>query len=107
MGIMFVLLVCGAMASRPDDFSHAVYVLAFSNAEALGRIADYRSDFVGRSRGRRQCTALDQPFQPYQRCSKTQNCRCDKYHRVGRHLCQKLDHLPLLGDLGSIGRSGL
>jgi hypothetical protein len=58
MGIMFVFLVCGAMASRPDDFSHAVYVLAFSNAEALGRIADYRSDFVGRSRVRSAISAL-------------------------------------------------
>src|SRR6185312_11845949 len=47
---------------------------------------------------------LDQPFQPYQRCRQTQNCRCDRYHRVARHLCQKLDHLPLLGNLGrSIG----
>ena len=49
--ILTAFVRCGAMASRPDDFSHAVYVLAFSNAEALGRIADYRSDFVGRSRG--------------------------------------------------------
>jgi hypothetical protein len=49
-------------------------------------------------------TALDQPSQHYQHCRQTQNCHCEKYHRVGRHLCQKLDHLPLLGDLGrSVG----
>jgi hypothetical protein len=36
---------------------------------------------------------LDQPFHAYQRCRQTQKRRCDKYHRVGRHLCQKLDHL--------------
>src|SRR5215813_14174897 len=47
---------------------------------------------------------LDQPCQHYQRCRQTQNCHCEKYHRGGRHLCQKLDHLPLLGDLGhSVG----
>jgi len=47
---------------------------------------------------------LDQPCQHYQRCRQTQNCHCEKYHRVGRHVCQKLDHLPLLGDLGrSVG----
>jgi len=47
---------------------------------------------------------LDQPSQHYQHCRQTQNCHCEKYHRVGRHPCQKLDHLPLLGDLGrSVG----
>jgi hypothetical protein len=47
---------------------------------------------------------LNQPSQHYQHCRQTQNCHCEKYHRVGRHLCQKLDHLPLLGDLGrSVG----
>jgi hypothetical protein len=48
--------------------------------------------------------ALDQPSQHYQHCRQTQNCHCEKYHRVGRHLCQKLDHLPPPSDLGrSIG----
>jgi hypothetical protein len=36
---------------------------------------------------------LDQPSQHYQHCRQTQNCHCEKYHRLGRHLCQKFDHL--------------
>src|SRR5436190_9620064 len=36
---------------------------------------------------------LDQPSQHYQRCRQSQNCHCDKYFRVGRHVCQKLGHL--------------
>ena len=39
--------------------------------------------------------ALDQPSQHYQRSCQTQNCHCDKYHRVGWHVCQKIDHLAL------------
>src|SRR5262245_28818867 len=27
-------------------------------------------------------------------CRQTQNCHCEKYLRVGRHPCQKLDHPP-------------
>jgi len=38
--------------------------------------------------------ALDQPSQRHQRCRQTQNCHYEKYFRLGRHLCQKLDHLP-------------
>ena len=43
------------------------------------------------------------PLQHYQRCRQTQNCHYEKYLRRGRHLCQKLNHLPppLLGDLGA------
>jgi hypothetical protein len=43
------------------------------------------------------------PLQHYQRCRQTQNCQYEKYLRRGRHLCQKLNHLPppLLGDLGA------
>jgi hypothetical protein len=37
--------------------------------------------------------ALDQPFQHYQHCRQTKNCHCEKYFRVGRHVCQKLGHL--------------
>jgi hypothetical protein len=37
---------------------------------------------------------LDHPFQHYQHCRQAHNCRCEKYHCVGRHLCQKLDHPP-------------
>jgi hypothetical protein len=33
----------------------------------------------------------------YQRCRQTQKYRCDKYHRVGRHLCEKLGHLQAPG----------
>jgi hypothetical protein len=31
--------------------------------------------------------------QRYQDCRQTHNCHCDKYHRVGWHVCQKVDHL--------------
>jgi hypothetical protein len=31
-------------------------------------------------------TALDQPSQHYQHCRHTQNCHCEKYFLVGRHL---------------------
>jgi hypothetical protein len=44
---------------------------------------------------------LDQPSQHYQHCRQTKNCHCEKYHRVGRHVCQKLDHLPLLADFSN------
>ena len=39
--------------------------------------------------------ALDQPSQRYQHCRQSQNYHCDKYHRVGWHVCQKIDHLAL------------
>jgi hypothetical protein len=47
-----------------------------------------------------ECTALDQPSQGYQRSHQTQNCQCDKYHRVGWHVCQKIDHLALPTAMG-------
>ena len=70
-------------------------------------LAHLRQRFVHRRQGLHQSFCMEplvQPCQHYQGCRQTQNCHCEKYHRVGRHLCQKLDHLPLLGDLGrSVG----
>jgi hypothetical protein len=43
-------------------------------------------------------TALGQPSQHYQHCRQSQNCHCEKYFRVGRHQCQKIDHLALPPD---------
>jgi hypothetical protein len=33
-----------------------------------------------------ECTGLDQPSQHYHHCRQTQNCHCEKYFLVGRHL---------------------
>src|SRR6516165_1313110 len=33
-------------------------------------------------------------------CRQTQNCHCEKYFRVGRHPCQKIDHLALPSAVG-------
>ena len=38
--------------------------------------------------------ALDQPSQHYKHCRQTQYCHCDKYHSVGWHVRQKIEHLP-------------
>ena len=96
--ILTAFVRCGAMASRPDDFSHAVYVLAFSNAEALGRIADYRSDFVGRSRVRSAISALS-ALQQKPRTAVVINII------VSLGICARNSIIsPLLGNLGrSIG----
>jgi hypothetical protein len=45
--------------------------------------------------------------QHYQRCRQTQNCRCKKCHRVGRHLREKLGHLSRLLGGGLGGASAL
>src|SRR5262249_50375439 len=53
----------------------------------------YGPETRGLRSARYELQGLDQPC-PYQHCRQTQNCHCEKCHRVGRHLCQKLDHLP-------------
>jgi hypothetical protein len=39
-------------------------------------------------------TAFRSAVSPLQHCHQTQNFHCEKYFRVGRHLSQKLDHIP-------------
>jgi hypothetical protein len=51
-----------------------------------------RHNCIGRHHAS-EYTALDQPSQYYQHCRQTENCHCDKYHSVGWHVRQKLDHL--------------
>ena len=54
---------------------------------------------------------LDQPCQHYQRCRQTQNCHCEKYHRVGRsrqrfvHRCHRRKKAPAIDGRGKLSRA--
>src|SRR5262249_12110550 len=69
-----------------------------SRFDAGEEIRAFRSEIeqtAGHSRKPWRHHGLDPQCHHYQHCRQTQNCHCEKYHRVGRHMCQKFDHLSL------------
>src|SRR5262245_7085755 len=98
-----------AGASR-DDFEKEMVWHIYKNVTADGFLQEHTKEqvrrlhkmwrsgkrtacgHVARRSARQRGHGLDHPSQHYQHCRQTQNCHCEKYLRVGRHLCQKLDH---------------